>query len=892
MLADRSLRIGLRLLVAGLVCLAAAPRPAAQTVADPHAALRAQIEEGIAAQKQGNPKGALTIYTRALTLAEDSGNQELLARTLAGLGWSEWATGQYEKSLATRNRALAIVRTLGDTSGETRLRRGLGETYYSLGRYEAALEQYRLGIATANTANRPNERGLILANMGSTYRSLGRLDEALKVLEESVAILRPLNEPSELSLPLTFLGIVTRARGEYDRSIAFYTEALTAARAETNRRQESQLLGNMGNVYLDLGRYDQAASLYRQSLTIAADIQYVAQIGFANSNLGGVLNIVGRPAEALQHFEAALKIWRTTDRRAEIGRTLNNVGILYTRERRNEPAALAAFKEALQIAREIKERQLEGYILTNIGDVFFNAARWSEALEHYDQSLEIARAGAGPQVEYQALSGRGMALRRLERLDDAIESLEASARIVNDFRANVSSDTSKIAFMDTKQVVFHELAAALIDAGRVNDAFEAAESVRARALADLLNDRFLRTRVHERDAFQALKQAVSASASDAIIGDALANLRSQNRELATMVAAEIPDADEAVRIAAQLGHATILEYLVTDEAVLIWTVRSDGIRVHRTATRAEVVDQHVRSVLTQLKATGRDPGSTPKSLTRELQALHRLLIAPVAELLPTDPDVPLIIVPHGPLQLLPFGLLTDASGSPLIERHTLASAPALSVFRFMADRSTGRQPARQALVVADPLPPADAPLERLPAAQQEGQAVRRRLGASRVTYLTGADASEAVVKRDMGSSGILHFATHGLISEQRPLASSLMLSAGAGEDGYLRADEVFGLELSAGLVVLSGCSTGLGRLSGDGLLGLTRAFLYAGAPSLIVSYWDISDVATVYLMDRFYAALGRGLGKAAALRTAQLEARRRYPHPAFWAGFALIGQPR
>ena len=893
MLAERFSRIGFRLLAACFACLAADLPAAAQTTPDPRADLRTQIHEGIAAQKQGNPKEALAIYTGILGAAEQSGDQELLAQTLAGLGWAEWATGQYEKALATRQRALDIVRARSDASGETGLRRGLGETYYSLGRYEEALEQYRLGIDAAKRANRTNEHGLILANMGSTYRSLGKFDEALEVLEQSVAVLRPLHNPGDLSMPLTFLGIVTRARGEFDRAIAFYTEALTAVRAEKNRRQESQILGNMGNVYLDLGRYEQAASLYRESLAIAEEIHYVAQIGFANNNLGAVLNTVGRPAEALKHFEAALKIWRTSDRRAQIGWTLNNVGFLHTRERGDPKAALAAFTEAVQIAGELKERQLEGFARTNIGDIHLDAGRWSEALEQFEQSLALGRAGAGPSVEHQALSGRGMALRRLGRLDEAITSLQESARIISDFRSNVSSDSSKIAYLDTKQFVFHELAATLLDAGRTAEAFEAAESVRARALADLLTDRFLKTRPGEQEAWRELRQAVTSRASDMVIGDALEKLRRQNRELASLVTAETTKADEAIRLAAQLGQATLIEYLVTDNELLIWTVRPDGIRVHRAATPRATIDAHVRSVLTALKTPGPDPKIVPAALARELRTLHQLLIEPVSDRLPANPDVPVVIVPHGSLLLLPFSLLTNASGTPLIDRHTLASAPALAVFRFIPERQAlGPLNLRSALIVADPVPPSGAPLDRLPAARQEGRAVQKRLGSSRVTMLTGAQASESAVKRDIVSSDLAHFATHGLVSEQRPLASSLMLSAGGGEDGYLRADEVFGLQLRADLVVLSGCSTGLGRLSSDGMLGLTRAFLYAGTPSLIVSYWDVSDAATVYLMDRFYAALGKGLTKAAALRAAQMEARRRYTHPAYWAGFALVGQPR
>jgi CHAT domain-containing protein len=226
----------------------------------------------------------------------------------------------------------------------------------------------------------------------------------------------------------------------------------------------------------------------------------------------------------------------------------------------------------------------------------------------------------------------------------------------------------------------------------------------------------------------------------------------------------------------------------------------------------------------------------------------------------------------------------------MVERHTLSYAPALSVLQYTAARRSAAA-GRQALVVADPLLPKDSGLERLPASLEEGRAVRQRLGGSDARLLSGAIATEAAVKRSFGSSRIVHLATHGLVSEQRPLASSLVFGEGDGEDGYLRADEIFGLSMNAELVVLSGCSTGLGRLSGEGLLGLTRSFFFAGTQSIVVSYWDISDVATVRLMDRFYAGLARGLGKAAALRAAQIETRRAHRHPALWAAFVLQGEP-
>jgi len=167
-----------------------------------------------------------------------------------------------------------------------------------------------------------------------------------------------------------------------------------------------------------------------------------------------------------------------------------------------------------------------------------------------------------------------------------------------------------------------------------------------------------------------------------------------------------------------------------------------------------------------------------------------------------------------------------------------------------------------------------------------------RLGRFAPTLLEGATATEQFAKTRLNGAAFVHFATHGLVSEIRPSDSSLVLSAGGGEDGYLRASEIYGLELAAELVVLSGCSTARGRLTGDGVFGLPRAFIYAGTPSVLASLWDISDRATVFLMDRFYAELLRSGDKAGALRTAQLETRKQYPHPALWAPFVMIGEPR
>ena len=158
--------------------------------------------------------------------------------------------------------------------------------------------------------------------------------------------------------------------------------------------------------------------------------------------------------------------------------------------------------------------------------------------------------------------------------------------------------------------------------------------------------------------------------------------------------------------------------------------------------------------------------------------------------------------------------------------------------------------------------------------------------------LVRADATEARIKKLAGSVGLIHFATHGELDESEPLSSAVLLVPGEGEDGRLEVREVFGLDLHARLVVLSACQTGLGKLlRGDEVVGLQRAFLYAGTPAVITTLWKVDDRATYELVRALYTRL-ETMGPAEALRQAQLETMRSYPHPYQWAAFNLTGIPR
>ena len=288
--------------------------------------------------------------------------------------------------------------------------------------------------------------------------------------------------------------------------------------------------------------------------------------------------------------------------------------------------------------------------------------------------------------------------------------------------------------------------------------------------------------------------------------------------------------------------------------------------------------------------------------------LERLLIAPVKDLLPRQPASRLTIVPHGPLFALSFAGLRGADGRTLLEAHDLHYVPAIgALVEPTAARASGASAVDGALVVGDPGPlqtePGMEPLPALPWARREVAAVRSALG-GRATVLTAADATESAVRAALTGRRVLHFATHGVVSNATTTPSFLALHASAEGDGRLLADEIYDLRLDADLVVLSACRTALGPVEGDGVIGFARAFLAAGARSVVATQWDVSDRVSYEVMRQFYARRAQGASKSRALRGAQLAVLRALragtiridgvalpETPRLWAGFVLTGEP-
>jgi CHAT domain-containing protein len=384
-----------------------------------------------------------------------------------------------------------------------------------------------------------------------------------------------------------------------------------------------------------------------------------------------------------------------------------------------------------------------------------------------------------------------------------------------------------------------------------------------------------------------------------------------------------PPKIQQIQQIAREQNATLVEYSIVADAfknqgkeewrqseLYIWVVKPTGEVAFKSVDLKSLntsLGNLVTSSRDSIGVRGRGLGLTQRvnaaTQTNQLQQLHKLLIEPIAQFLPTNPSDRVIFIPQNELFLVPFPALQDASGKYLIEKHTILTAPAIQVLeltRKQRQQVTGKD----VLVVGNPTMPSislkigEQPqkLPNLPGAEAEAKAIAQLLNTK---ALIGNQATKSTVEQQMEKARIIHLATHGLLDDFKgqgvPGAIALAPDSQTKEEagainGLLTSSEILDLKLNAELVVLSACDTGRGTITGDGVIGLSRSLISAGVPSVIVSLWSVPDSPTASLMTEFYRQLQQNSDKATALRQAMLTTMKQHPNPRNWAAFTLIGE--
>ncbi|MDX2096660.1 MAG: CHAT domain-containing protein [Leptolyngbyaceae cyanobacterium bins.59] len=831
-------------------------------------------------------------YEEALALARQTKNQTVEAIALLGLGGVYADLGDKRRAITYGEQVIKL------TQGNPALAQVEATALVSLARYQAdlgegqkALTIYQQALTRVRASGDRAGEATILNNMGRVYLDQGEFRQALALFNQSLQLAQTAQDPSGQARSLNNIGLVYDRLGQYQQALQTYDRALQLFQTLKEPFRSAVALNNIGSVYAYLGQRKKALEYYDQALKILETIGDPAGQATTLANIGTLHSFDDNHSQALAAFQQALTMaQKVGDRRLESA-ILGNMGQVYA-DQGQYSQALTTYQQALTLARTLNSRSEEAGILVRMGQVYYSQKQPDRALETLQTALPRIQELGDRRLEFIALSAIGRVHLAAAQLTAATQRFQESAAVIEQVRSNLgSNDLDKVYFLEEQASVYRLWQTALLAQKQPEAALEVSERGRARAFVELLARRL----------------------------DTGRNPVNQ--------AATPPITLSAIQQVARDHQATIVEYAIlkddlklqkreaTATQLLIWVVRPTGEVTMRQVDLQGVL-QGV--ALESLVAGSRESigagnrgfsfnenrelvaRATSQSQTRnqEFQKLHQLLIQPIADLLPTHPTDRIIFVPQGPLFLVPFAALQDATGKYLIEKHTILTAPAIQVLqltRQQRHRVTKRP--EGVLVVGNPQMPSlpttvggePQPLPALPGAEQEARTIASLF---KTNAVLGKQATKAFVVKQMENARLIHLATHGLLDDYRGLGipGAIALAPSEQEDGLLTASEILNLNLRADLVVLSACDTGRGEITGDGVIGLSRSLISAGVPSVIVSLWKVPDASTAQLMTQFYQNLQQNPDRAQALRQAMLTTMKQYPDPRDWAAFVLIGE--
>lgn len=866
--------------------------PRLHAARDPTAVARAQSALGAIHLRRGDRHRAVAALTAALADPAALDDPTIEGATLRHLGRAKGALGD-AGAPALLAQALDVARRSKDGVSTTLAHLDLGVFAMERGDLVGAGGALRAAEEAATAAGFVRGRGHATAYLGALSARLGDLPKAVSLLQAARALLEPTGDRAALATTLGALSDALRRLGEFGKAEDALRRARALAEAVGDRTLLAAVHTHAANLLLSRGEPERALAEHLAAREAAEAAGAVEAAANASVNLGAVftdLDDLEGAADALEHARERLE---ALGLHATLARALLNLADVRLRAGRSDEA-MPLLERARTLCDQGKDRAGATAAWLSLGEAHRRAGRWKEALAALDRASRDAERLQDDDLLVRALAATAAA--RLARGDAAL-ALEIAKRAVPAVERLVRGEAeSHVAGVRARYGALYDVgvrAAAHADdpawlayflesgrAGALLSALGGREALLALGLPDDLREADGAARAAEATAARAHTEALEAD-----------DLPAQRARRAALEAARDASADVAARIQreqaalAGVAHpraATLEELqgaLAPDEALVLygWTapdvvalvVTPDEARVVRLGPVAELDAACERLALSE-------PAEDPAPALDALRAR-------VAGSLGLASKVKrLLLSPDGPLTFVPGTLLFPDRVTLLVPSGTTL----LALRAEQAPRGTG------VLAVGDPIVPR---LPRLPGSRAEATEVGD-------PALLGEAATQARLLAALGERPrwrALHVACHGLIDARRPSASALALTADDGDDGLFTAREVFGSRIPADLAVLSACETGRGRLvRGEGLLGLTRAFMFAGAPRVIVSLWKVDDEATAALMKAFYGLYapkdgGEGVTAAAALQRAQaaVAADPRWRHPYYWAAWVLWGLP-
>ncbi len=826
---------------------------------------------------------SLEAFEQALGILEQVPNARQLGSVHHWLGHLYYRFEDLERARDHYVQALPLRQQVGFAAGEAQTRNNLGLILQVLGGSQQALEHYEVALPIWRRLGDRVGVARTLHNRGRCYLNLGREDEALDDFKQALEIREDLGNARSLAVTLNAIGLAHNRRGEPERAFEAYHRALELRRKSEDPRGHAVTLIDIGMTHDRLGRLDQAYRAYEQALHISRRYGYGLPEAFALHGLGQVLEGRGQAGQARERFRAAL------DRFEAIGDwsgqliALRSLALAERRAGRWDQARVY-----LENAIAAIEQQRVTLASLTLRYSFF-ATKQSYYDLYVDLLMEQHRRQpeAGYAAKALSISERARARSQLEALIDS--GAEIRSGVDPQLRRREQELERQIETVQGRRRW-------MLDEGK------------AKRLQE--SDRELRDLFRQHDRVQG-------------------QIRLTSPRYAALTQPSILSAADIQRRLVD-RETLLLEFDLGPSRSYLWIVSTD--QVHSFELPSEVdIEKTARQAYKLLRSSHQTAAEVQTELT--LEKLSDTLLGQARGLLT---DQRLLVVSEGALQYIPFSTLpvpgaTSGEKPELLgDRHEIVNIPSASMLATMRDQLDGRSsPEGLIAVVADPVFEADDPrvlslsrsrgssprsgtrslpkpvsktLPRLVFSELEADRILAWAPPGKSYRATGFDADRATVTSGrLSAYRYLHFATHGELDAEYPQLSRLVLSrvdpnGQRREDDSLYAHEIYELDLPAELVVLSACETALGtEIRGEGLLGLTQGFFYAGAARVLVSLWKVDDEATAELMARFYRSLlSEGQRPATALRAAQMSIRQepRWRAPYYWSGFMLLGEWR
>lgn len=891
----------------------------AQKIGSKKEVIRNLNNMGAVNQNWGKMAAALANFQNALTLAKHIGDRRQEGLLLRNIGSIYRLTDEYQRALSYFNRSLPILNEAGEKRMEGLVYWSMSLTHWNFGNYTRALELSQKAYTIAENIGDKWGEERYGGTIGLINWSLGRYSRAFDHYEIALAQARESRDRVGEELWLGNLAILFDELGDSSKAFEYYEKALIITRNIGNKRAEARQIGNMAALYEKLGNHEQALNYYNQALKIEGKIRNRKDQTVFLNDVAVLYHRLGDLKKSEQYAQKALQTAKEIGSKRGEGNAYIALGYL-NYSVKNYPLASKYYKKALRIGKAARSADMVWRSNAGLARVYSRQRRYEKSLGYSEkaiQAIEKIRATV-PTEKYRT----GFLETKLDVYDQAIHLLA-------------------------------ELHRRFPSRGYDRKSFELAEKAKARSLLDMVyqgrvfqilkeipsnfRERFLINEKQLNNAYQKLSDehtkptAKQNKAFISRLSGAVDSLKRVKSRITTALREKYPEYYrltnptllnvQDVQTKIIRNNQILIEYWVGRNETYIWIIGKNKLKFKTIdLSRKELQKKLAR--ISPLFAQEKDlDGITidhrwadinPKLLN---ELYLELLGKPAGKFIKNAGE--LIIVPDDLLFYLPFEILVTRMDRNairyLIEDYPISYTPSASL-RNPGLRRTGlakndllafgnpdfstkeeRQlPARISLLGRYRPILRSGRLLPLPNAALEVKAIAKNF--SKTAVFTGKWATEMRFKRMAGEYRLIHLATHFQIDDEHPWYSKIILaqSEKGNEDGYLKTYEIYNMRLHADMIVLSGCNSGLGKLShGEGIIGMTRAFLYAGVPNMVVSLWPVEDRSTALLMKNFYRYLTKGFNKARALQKAKIDliqSKDKKRDPFYWAPFVLISQ--